>query len=365
MKKILVIGLSHILGGVETYIYNVTRFIDKNKYYFDYLIIGEEKSVFENETNKLFDDQKNHFYYCPNLKKHYIKGKKWLKNFSENHKYDYVYLNTCTSAKYQYCSYLLKNGSKLISHSHNGSGNSKINNAVFRPIITKKSWYKLACSDLAGKWLFGDNCSDFTIIPNGVDVDRFKFSETNRKAIRKKYNISNKEIIIGHVGRFDKQKNHYYFIELAKSLPNNYIFMLIGDGSTKSELVVLIKNNNLDDRFIIIPSKDDIEKYYSAMDLFVMPSLYEGLPIVSVEAQTNGLSCIFSDNVSKQSNLSNHCVFLPLQDVKKWVEQIRNSSHKRFDGEEEICKRKFDIKSTVKMIESIIDSDKEEKEYEK
>lgn len=351
MKRILVIGLSPILGGVETYIYNLVRFSDLKKYYYDFLIVGDKKSVFEDEINKMMNDNKNHFYYCPNLKKKYLEGRKWLKEFYNNNKYDYIYLNTCTSAKIQYCYYGIKDGARLISHSHNGSGKSKINNYTFRRMLCKYSKTRLACSDLAGKWLYGNK--SFEVIPNGIDVDRFKFDQNSRKIVRKELKIEDNDIIIGHVGRFELQKNHKYFIKLAQKLPNNYKFLLIGDGNLKDELKNDINDMNLGERFIILPSKSDIEKYYSGMDIFVMPSIFEGLPIVSVEAQANGLTCIFSDNVSRQSNLSNHCYFLALDNVDKWIELIEKIDFNRYDGKKEITQRKFDVNSTVKKLNSI------------
>lgn len=354
MKKILIIGLSSILGGVETYIYNVVKLFDINKYMFDFLIIGNDKSVFEDELNSFFNDGVNHFYYCPNLKTDYIKGKKWLNKFYSNNKYDIIYLNTCTSARVQYCFGGIRNGAKLISHSHNGSGDSKTNNFVFRPILNYYSKIKFSCSDLATKWLFG-NSKNVKIVPNGVDTKRFCYDKNNRKFIRNKLKLKDKDILIGHVGRFSSQKNHKYFISLAKILDDKYKFLLIGDGSLKSDFINLINEKKLQDKFKILDSKNDVEKYYSAMDLFVMPSLYEGLPIVAVEAQTNGLSCIFSDTVSKDADLSNNCSYVSLDDDKNWKIEIEKRAKVRYDGVKKIKTRKFDIASTVKMLEKTFD----------
>lgn len=354
MKKILIIGLSPILGGVETYIYNLIRFFNKKEYYFDFLIVGNEKSVFEDEINILLNDGINHFHYCPNLKKEYIKGQKWLKKFYKNNKYDIIYLNTCTCARIQYCFGGIMDGAKLISHSHNGNGDSKINNFVFRPILKSMSKVKLSCSDLASKWLFGTS-KNVQIVSNGVDTSRFCYNQKNRDLIRKNLNVKKDDILIGHVGRFSKQKNHKYFINLAHITKKNYKFLLIGDGELKDEFIALVNENELKNRFYILPSKDDIEKYYSAMDLFVMPSLYEGLPIVSVEAQTNGLSCIFSDTVSRNANLSGNCSYVSLTEKQKWKKEIEKNAGLRFDGVKEIKNKKFDIESTVKMLEDSFD----------
>lgn len=353
-KKVLIIGMSSILGGVETYIYNFVKYISRENYFFDFLIIGTKRSVFENEINKLLGDGINHFYYCPNLKYDYLSGKKWLHHFYKKHNYDYIYLNTCTAAKVQYCTIPVNKGSILISHSHSGDGNSKINNAFFRPYLKKKSKYKLACSDLAGKWLYGGQCFDFDIIPNGVDTSRFAFDERKRNELRKELNICNRDVLIGHVGRFSYEKNHEFFLSLAKILPNRFKFICIGNGELKEEFINKIKNNNLSDRFLILPVQNNIEAYYNAMDLFAMPSIYEGLPIVSVEAQANGLNCIFSDAVSKQADLSEHCFFISLNELEDWKNTIGKMPLERYDGKSKIQEKKFDIYSTVKKVEDIM-----------
>lgn len=350
-KKVLVIGLSSILGGVETYIFNLVKNSNKDLYDYFFLIIGDKKSVFENEINKMFEGNKNRFYYCPNMKKNIFKGIKWIKDFYNENHFDYIYMNTCTCAKFLYCIPALKKGTKLISHSHSGDGDSKLNNGFFRLFVNKYSYKKFACSDLAGKWLYGKKCKDYTIVPNGVDTNRFEFNNEMRDKIRGDFKFESNDIIIGHVGRFSEQKNQKFFIELANILPNNYKFLLIGDGPKKIQFQESVNANGLDNRFIILSNSNKIEHYYNAMDLFVMPSTYEGLPIVSVEAQTNGLICVLSDSVSRNSDLSDHCYFIPLTDLDNWGEIIKNIDIKRYDGVKEIKKRHFDICSTVSIVE--------------
>ena len=360
MKKILVIGMSDTLGGVETYIYNLIKMIDKKKFTFDFLVIGQDnKSVFEKEINDILGNDKNHFYYSPNLKKHYVETQKWLTQFYKKNQYDIIYLNTCTAARISYCVKGLKNNStKLITHSHNGKADNwkgSLTNKLIKKYTTKRSAYRLACSDLAYSYLFSDSMSGKWFVPNGVEIDRFKFNEVERRIIRVQNNISKDNIVIGNVGRFSAQKNHRYFLDLAEKLDNKFVFLLLGNGELKEEFIEKVKECGLEDKFRVVSAKTDVERYYSAMDVFVMPSIFEGLPITAIEAQCNGLPCVFSTYITQQVKLSSNCEFVDLEDKGKWIEVISNFSKSRYDGVKVITDNKFDIDSTVKMMEMIFE----------
>lgn len=357
MHKILVLGMSSTLGGVETYIYNLIRNLDKSEYIFDFLVIGTEKSVFQDEINEFIGDGREHFYYAPNLKKNYFKAKKWLTTFYENHQYDIIYMNTCTAARIKYCEYPIKKfNTLLVSHSHSGNAGSKlhkISNGLYRNKLTKLSSVKLACSELAYKWLYTDEKGEKAIVPNGVDVKRFSFNLTWRKKVRNDIGVRDEEILIGNVGRFSLPKNQEFFLKLCKKLSDKYKILIIGDGELKEEIISKIKKENLEKQFIILPTKSDIEKYYSAMDIFVMPSIFEGLPIVAIEAQAEGLPCILSNNISKQTSLSQNCIFLELKNIDEWKEAIEKFSQIRYNGTAIVEEKGFDSLQPVRMIERV------------
>lgn len=357
MKKILIIGLSPILGGVETYLYNLVKKIDKDMYKFDFLIIGNEKSVFQDEINSLIGDGKNHFFYSPNIKEHYFTGKRWLKKFYDENQFDLIYLNTCTAARIKYCEYSIKKcGTQLISHSHSSNATKFIHivsNGIYKNKITKMSNVRLGCSNVAYDWLFTDSAKENSIVPNGVDLDRFRFNIDWRNRIRQSLEVGENEIIVGNVGRLSQVKNQNFFIELSKKLPNNYKFLILGDGELKENLEKRIKEENLCNRFFVLPAKKNIEEYYSAMDIYAMPSLFEGLPISAMEAQAEGLPCIFSTNVTRETGLSDKAFFLDLEDVDAWVRVIIENAGKRYDGSELVMKSGFSSTKPVEMIESI------------
>ena len=353
MKKILVIGMSSVLGGVETYIYNLVSKL-YTEFSFDFLVVGrKEKSVFEDKINTLFKDNRNHFFYSLNLKENYKAGREWLKRFYSLNHYDIIYLNTCTNARIIYCKDALKQGVALITHSHNGSGASTLNNFLCRRYVLKKSQKLLACSDLASKWLFGRTKRKVEFVPNGVDLKRFSFNKEERTVTREKYNL-NSDIVVGHVGRFSYQKNHEFFIKLARHLGENFKFLLAGDGPLKNNFIAEIVKSGLQHRFIICDNTNEVEKLYSAMDIFVMPSLFEGLPIVAIEAQCSGLPCIFSDTISRQTALSNHCKFVSLDRIEDWLNQIHDTKFiSRYDGVPILERNGFSLEACTNKIRNI------------
>lgn len=360
MKNILVIGMSDTLGGVETYLFNLIKGINKTDLNFDFLILGNGKSVFQQEINLSIGDGKNHFYNCPLLKKNFLKGEKWLKRFYNKHNYDIIYMNTCTSARIMYCLEGLRgDGTILISHSHNGKADNivgNVNNFLFRGLTTKKSYLKLACSDIAYHYLYTGNPKGRWFVPNGINVNRFKFNALNRKLIRKKYEISSDTLVLGCVGRFTKQKNQTFLIQLSKIINRDVKFLLLGNGELKNIFIDELKNNNINDKFILLDAKNDVEKYYSAFDLLLMPSLFEGLPITAIEAQCNGMDCLLSNKITKQVKLSNHCKFFSLDNINAWSDYINNFKAQRYEGETVVKSNGFDEESTISIMTDVFEN---------
>ena len=354
--RILEIGLFPTLGGIESYTYNLVKTIDREKYVFDFWVIGNNgKTYFENQINALYGDDYNHFYYLPDLKKNLIDSSKMIKTLLDSKNYDLIYLNSDTSAKILYCLYaVLKQKKKLVIHCHSSNGRM-FNHALFRPLMNKLCSHRIACSEMAANWMFGKSYADeVSIIANGVDTARFTFSLKSRTKIREKLNIKNNEILIGHIGRFVSVKNHKFIVKLVSNLPVNYKAILIGDGELKEEIGRLIYSMNLAERFIILSSRDNVEEYYSAMDVFVLPSIFEGLPIVAVEAQCSGLPCVLSESITRMCGVSSNCYYVEL-DIMQWKEKLMSISYERYDGVEFINKANLGIEYQAKRITDIFD----------
>lgn len=356
MIKVLVIGLSNEMGGTENYIYNLVQCLDKNKYNMDFLVIDEgKKTPYQNEINTFYDDQREHFYYCPNVKKYLYYGQKWLKQFYSNNHYDIIYMNATTSARIAYCQYAIRKlKTPLITHSHRSDGN-RINHYICRRYVTKHSVFKLACSKNAAMWMYGKKVKDYFLISNGIISEKFKFNSKYRSEIRNSLNIASEKIVIGHVGRFSEEKNHNFFIGLAKKLDEKYLFVLIGEGPLKDDFKKKVEKEHLQNKFRILDGTKTIYKYYNAMDIFAMPSFNEGLPIVSVEAQCNGLHCIFSDTISRETNISGKCKYLSLNRIEEWTNTLYNDEFTRFDGNKAIRNAGFDMEESAKLVAQLFE----------
>lgn len=361
-KRILIIGLTDRMGGVETFIYNTTRFSDKQKYVYDYLIHGADHCVFQKEIMHYYGEDISHIHFVRKIKSNPIGWlRDMLKFYSINgRRYDYIHLQTGSASEMIYAfPFCLFYKIKLIAHSHNGNGYSPIINGLFRLLLNRSSNKKLACSNVAAKWLFGKAAKEAVIINNGIDTDRFSFNVEKRNRIRKVYGIAN-EYVIGHVGRFSEQKNHEkileIFIEVKKYVTNTKL-LLVGGGEKEEMIRQLVKKLSIEDAVIFAGKQMEIEAYYSAFDVFLMPSLYEGLPIVGIEAQSSGLSCYFSDRIDKQIMITDRAKMLPLNSSSSvWAEAIINEKQleqERLKYAKIIDDKGYSINSTIKILEVI------------
>lgn len=364
-KRILVIGLTDRMGGVETFIYNTTRFSDKSKYEYDYLVHGAKSTVFQKEINNFYNDGK-HFYFIPSFKENPIKCLRALSSFYKENgkKYDFVHLETGTTSEIVYAfPFCFFNHFNLITHSHNGGGYSPIINFLFRSIVNISSSIRLSCSIEASNWLFGKNkLNKVKIINNGIDTTRFTFNEIARKKIREQYHIDNDTFIVGHVGRFSEQKNHSFLLQIFNEIKKkkaNSKLMLLGVGELQATIKKQVEFMNLKDDVIFCGLKSNTQDYYSAFDSFVLPSIYEGLPVVGIEAQSEGLPCFFSSSISDLIKITDNTNILSLNDdVTKWADEIIKVStdNKKTDRKEyvhEIVKNGFSIKSTINELEKV------------
>ena len=245
----------------------------------------------------------------------------------------------------------------VIIHSHNSSSIYHVNmHKVFKPILSILSIERFACSDSAGKWLFGNK--RYKIIHNGIDLEKFKFDNSIRESIRLKMGWSNKKII-GHIGRFNEQKNHKFILEVFKKIceeDKQYHLVLVGKGEEEENIRKKINEYELNNKVSFLGIRDDVENLYQGMDLFMFPSLFEGLPVVLVETQASSLPCLISNSITKEVD------FLPIiyrMDLKNSIEEwancainILNSNKIRSNDISELKNSGYDINITAKEIET-------------
>ena len=359
--KILISGMSFNVGGVETYIMSFFRNIDKKLFQVDF--INDQKIddiAFQDEITK----QGSRIIH--------LHGRnEWKKFLKDNKgKYDAIIFNIIAPYLHQIrvcCKY---GGFKaVVVHSHNGSVDLPSFLKPIIPISMKYERLKLshlpivrwACSDKAAEWMFGKN-NDYTFIKNGINAEKFKYSESIRSEVRKELGLSDFDYCIGHIGRFDPQKNHDYlvkiFIEYSK-VDNNAKLVLAGpllNESIVNKVKEEIKNNKLEDRVLLLGLRNDSCRLYQAMDVFVLPSLYEGLPIVGVEAQCAGLPCLFSDQISSQVKVLDSSKFISITDdsINSWVDALKNLKNVKIDrnnGYQAIVDNGFVMEREIKKIE--------------
>lgn len=215
---------------------------------------------------------------------------------------------------------------RVIVHLHNSTcSHPKLfgPDSLLTKIMKKNADCLVACSKLAGDWLYKGN---YVVLPNAIDLERFAFDEQKRKLIREQYNIPEDTFVIGHVGVFNEQKNHEFllnvFAEYLK-INSNSRLVLVGDGANKENIVSLAKTLNIEENVIFAGIQQDMPAYYSAFDIFVFPSLWEGLGIVDIEAQANGLAVLNSMAIPSEVKFSDRVAFKRLDDgIASWAEQI-------------------------------------------
>lgn len=336
-------------GGLETMIMNYYRNIDRSKVQFDFLTHRDEIWDYDDEIERLGGK----IYHLPRLNPFSHKYLKSLDNFFKEHKeYKIVHCHQdCLSGIV--LKHAKKNGVPFtIAHSHSSNQNKNLKYLI--KLIAKKSLpkyadYLLACGKDAGEWMF--NTSDFTILNNAIDTERYIYNEEKALEMKKKLGITDK-FVIGHVGRFRQEKNHSFIIDIFKEVcekePNSTL-LLVGDGPLEDEIKKKVDDLGLLDKVKFLGAREDVNDLMQGMDVFILPSLYEGIPLTMIESQASGLNCIISDKVPTECIVTKNVKSISLEESPKyWADEIIKSKNKtRKNLYNEIQDAKFDIKSNA------------------
>ena len=364
MKRILHVGMSDNLGGIEVFLINFYRKLDKTLFQFDFINMYDGDLCFQNEI----EDYGGKVFKIPNEKKHPFKFKKELKKIIDENNYEIVHVHKNSLAFIEVLKVLKKSNVKVkIIHSHNtqSSQPSLLINILhnFNKIIVKKYCdYFFACSKEAGSWMFSNNIVNsekFIVINNAIDITKFKYNINVRNNLRKELNISDDIIVLGHVGRFTTQKNHSFLIDLFKKIHDKNektILVLVGQGDLMKVIRDKVESLGLSDFVKFVGQKNNVNDYYQIFDFFVIPSIYEGLGIVLIEAQASGLPCLASTEVPRIAKVTDNVKFIDLNsDLNEWVynyELLLNNCN-RINSFEEISKNGFNIDYEIKKLESM------------
>lgn len=340
-------------GGLETMLMNYYRNIDRNKVQFDFLTHRDERWDYDDEIESLGGK----IYHLPKLNPF---SKSYLNNldkfFKEHKEYQIVHCHQdCLSGVV--LKVAKKNGVKFtIAHSHNANQdkNLKYLIKIFEKRKIPKYADKLfACGDEAGRWMF--NTDNFEVLHNAIDTDLYTYNKEKADKVKKEFGIENK-FVVGHVGRFNPQKNHEFLIDIfneVQKIKEDSVMMLVGDGDLRPEIEQKVRDLGIENKVIFTGVRSDVNELMQAMDVFLFPSLYEGLGIVLIEAQASGLKCVISNTIPKDGVLTDDVTCISLaQSPVVWADEIlKYQEYKRTNNKEIIKKANYDIKNNAKVLE--------------
>ena len=324
---------------------------DDDNIVFDYVLRdGGEDFKFKNEL-----DNRSKLYYLTPLQSNWFKFTLELRKIIKSESYKYIHLHL------SYANILgiiasVFTGTRVIAHNHSTYKPRNflmfiLRKLILKPVINFFSDHTLACSTQAGREMF----YKFEIIPNSIDYEKFSFSQNHRNKIREQFDISDETFLIGHVGHFMLIKNHDFFINFLKKIsPNLKIkILLIGiDLGSKLDFIKKVKSNNLLDYFIIHDYAVNINEFYSAFDVFILPSFNEGLPLSLLEAQANGLKCFYSNTITSEVKISEETRSFDINNFSEssLIEYINKENiGNRFSGFNE----RFNTKKNYKKLQDV------------
>lgn len=364
MDKIKVLHIVSTISrdsGVMGFIMNMYRNIDLSKVQFDFLYFDEieNKKVYRDEIISLGGHAKK--IIKPNNIKNIKEFKREFNFFLRDNKYSIIHLHEV------YLNSLIAKVAKknkidnIIVHSHTTQYSDNrikaIRNKILCIPIKKNSTIHFACSKAAGRFLYGNKAvesDNVYIANNGIDCEKFIYNENIRNKLRNDLKINDK-FVIGNIGRFAKQKNHEFLIDIfyeIKKYREDSILLLVGDGELKKSIKNKVDKLNLSNDVIFLEPREDINNILQVMDIFVLPSLYEGLPVVAIEAQAAGLKCILSNKITNEVNIFD-CEFIELNNNKRWIDAILGFDRKikRKNTIEYIRNSGYDAKFEAKKLQ--------------
>ncbi|NTW72546.1 MAG: glycosyltransferase family 1 protein [Eubacteriaceae bacterium] len=344
----------HTTGGIKSVIMNYYENIDRDIIQFDFIVDADSPSKDYSDIEKLG----GRVFEIPPVKHiwaHIFESYKIFKR--ENYLIAHAYVNTLNvfpmfAAKLAGVPVRI---AENLSTAHSGEGKTKIKN-ILKLIAKVFPTHIAANSEFSGKWLYGENDMDkCKILRNAIDLDKFHYDLELRQTIRDEYGWEGK-FVIGHIGRYQYQKNHEFLVDIFFEVHKNdetAVLILIGYGELKNHIFEKIEKLGLKDHVVDLGGREDIAQFYNSMDCFVLPSFYEGLPVVGIEAQATGLPCVMSTEVTRETKIIDNFEFIGLEEsAETWAKKILEMKNVvRKHQEEQVTASGYNIKKEAYLLE--------------
>ena len=322
--KLLVINANAIgPDGITNVIRNLFCGMDKTDIQTDVVTINEPGDAFR----AMFEAEGGCVHVIPRSIKHPFRYVNALRRWIKAEKYDLIHVHGSSATLVLEMLAAWMAGCKVrIAHSHNTSCRQKWVHYLLRGLFRRLCTHRLACGEAAGRWMHGER--PFQVVNNGVDTRRFAFQECARAAVRQQYAIGPQEILLGHVGYFNEVKNQGFLVDVLHALTEtdrSYRLMLVGEGEYLEKVKQKAQDLGVQDKVIFPGKTNQVAEILSAFDLYVMPSILEGLPLSLIEAQANGLPCVISTNITQEVNKTGNVTFLPLEEgAAFWADTLHS-----------------------------------------
>ncbi len=360
-------------GGVENYLYQNYKYIEHKKVKFSFFFL-KGNSLKSKMNSQVIKDCEIESLAPPDGLLGYFRVIFYLLKKIDRKKYHIVHINTGSLVVTFVCISIaaLKGVKMRISHSHsthsvgNVASNDvtkrliKIMTPFMQAVVILLSTHLFACSQDAGRSLFGKlgiRSRKFRIMPNAIEIDKFIFDQDVRRKVREQLGICESTFVIGHVGRFDENKNQIFLLEILRKQLDHHadvILLLIGDGDNLSRVKKNAICKGIDNAVLFLGRRSDVSDLMQAMDVFVLPSYFEGLSIVTIEAQTAGLPVFLSDTLSREHKVTDDVYFLPISaGAEKWAQCIRRRESERMDTSKIIKRAGYDIHQSSSVLERV------------
>lgn len=352
--RVLHLELDVHMGGIESFLYNLYSQIDRERVQFDF-VTRSSRPAMESELRELgakiyrVSSYKNPLAYMHDL------------NAVIENGYDVIHIHKNSAAVI--LPFIVAHKHKNIRvfvHSHNTrpsvSGISKALHMLNKGILWKYSNEHYACSEVAGEWLYGSN-KEFTVLKNGIITQKYRYNSDLRDSKRKELNIPNTSFVVGNIGRFTEQKNQKRLVEIFEQIlefnSNSYL-LLIGDGNQRKKVEEFCNQKSLNGHIVFLGVRNDIPDLLMAMDAFIMPSLYEGLPIVAIEAQSAGLPLYLSDSISRETEITDAVQWFSLEEtnenIAKKIKINQSTEIERLNRNDKVIEAGFDMQETASYL---------------